>query len=67
MPGRTPISPAQGEIEEPIAKRRRTAKDKGYSPEPFIARLQVLMDEHNLSMRFVGMQAGLDHQAIRRI
>ena len=67
MPGRTPISPARGEIEEPIAKRRKTARDKGYSPEPFIARLQALMDERNLSMRFVAMEAGLDHQAIRRI
>ena len=67
MPGRKPISPVRGETEEPIAKRRKAARDKGYSPEPFIARLQTLMDKRNLSMRFVALQAGLDHQAIRRI
>lgn len=67
MPGRKPIPLVQGETEEPIAKRLKMAWDKGYSPGPFIARLQTLMDERNLSMRFVAMQAGLDHQAIRRI
>lgn len=53
--------------EEPLAKRKRDAKKKTYHPEPFLARIDQLMAEKNLSMRFVGIESGLDHQAIRRL
>jgi transcriptional regulator with XRE-family HTH domain len=53
--------------EEPLARRKRTAKAKKYNPEPFLARIDALMAEKNLSMRYVGIESGLDHQAIRRL
>jgi len=53
--------------EEPIAKQKRDAKAKKYKPEPFVARIDQLMAEKNISMRYAGMESGLDHQAIRRI
>jgi len=67
MPSIKPISPRRGEAEEPLAQRRRSARERGYDPEPFIARLQALMAERNLSRRFTGLQAGLDHQALHRL
>jgi transcriptional regulator with XRE-family HTH domain len=53
--------------EEPLAKQKRDAKAKKYKPEPFVARIDQLMAEKNISMRYTGMESGLDHQAIRRI
>ena len=53
--------------EEPLAPRIRAAKAKKYNPEPFLKRLDELMSEKNLSMRHVGIESGLDHQAIRRL
>jgi len=54
-------------MEKPIAKAQREAKGNDYNPEPMIARLRGLMEKHNESYREAGMDAGLDHQAIRRI
>jgi transcriptional regulator with XRE-family HTH domain len=54
-------------MEKPIAQAQREAKEKPFIPEPFIARLKELMEKHNESYREAGMDAGLDHQAIRRI
>jgi transcriptional regulator with XRE-family HTH domain len=54
-------------MEKPIAQAQREAKEKPFVPEPFIARLKELMEKHNESYREAGMDAGLDHQAIRRI
>jgi transcriptional regulator with XRE-family HTH domain len=53
--------------EESIAPRIRAAKAKKYDPEPFLKRIDELMEEKNLSMRYVGIESGLDHQAIRRL
>jgi hypothetical protein len=53
--------------EESLAKRKRAAKKKKYNPEPFVARMDQLMAEKNISMRYTGIESGLDHQAIRRI
>ena len=53
--------------EEPLARRKRDAKKKKYAPEPFVARIDQLMGEKNISMRYTGIESGLDHQAIRRI
>ena len=53
--------------EEPLDKQKRDAKAKKYKPEPFVARIDQLMAEKNISMRYTGMESGLDHQAIRRI
>lgn len=52
---------------ETLAAGRRRAKAKKFNPKPFVARIDQLMDESNISMRYSAMQAGLDHQAIRRI
>jgi hypothetical protein len=52
---------------ESLAAGRRRARAKTFDPKPFVARLEQLMDESNISMRQSGMDAGLDHQAIRRI
>jgi hypothetical protein len=67
MPPRKPVSPLRGEAEPPLAKRKRAARERAYDPKPLLDRLQTLMDERNLSMRFAATQAGLDHQAIRRM
>ena len=53
--------------EQSIAPRIRTARAKKYNPEPFLKRIDELMAEKNLSMRYVGIESGLDHQAIRRL
>ena len=54
-------------MEKSIAQAQREAKEKPFVPEPFIARLKELIEKHNESYREAGMDAGLDHQAIRRI
>lgn len=54
-------------MEKPIAKAQREAKGNDYNPGPMIERLKGLMEKHNESYREAGMDAGLDHQAIRRI
>ncbi len=52
---------------ESLAAGRRRARAKTYNPKPFVARIEQLMNEKNISMRQTGMEAGLDHQSIRRI
>ena len=54
-------------MDKPIAHAQREAKNKPFDLGPFIARLNALMEKHNESYREAGMNAGLDHQAIRRI
>lgn len=54
-------------MDKPIAQAQREAKNKLFDLGPFIARLIELMEKHNESYREAGMNAGLDHQAIRRI
>ena len=54
-------------MDKPIAQAQREAKNKPFDLGPFIARLNTLMEKHNESYREAGMNAGLDHQAIRRI
>lgn len=54
-------------MDEPLAKVRRQRKKSEYDPVPFIQRIEELRTERNLSLRQAGMQAGLDHQAFRRM
>jgi hypothetical protein len=54
-------------MDEPIAKVRRRLKKDPYDPAPFIDRIEELRTKRNLSLRQAGMQAGLDHQAFRRM
>jgi hypothetical protein len=54
-------------MEKPIAKAQQEARETPYNPEPFIQRLRGLLEKHNESYREAGLDAGLDHQAIRRI
>ncbi len=54
-------------MDKPIAQAQREAKNRPFDLRPFIARLNELMEKHNESYREAGMNAGLDHQAIRRI
>ena len=54
-------------MDEPIAKVRRRLKKKPYNPAPFIDRIEELRAKRNLSLRQAGIQAGLDHQAFRRM
>jgi transcriptional regulator with XRE-family HTH domain len=54
-------------MDEPIAKVRRRLKKDPYDPAPFIERIEELRTKRNLSLRQAGMQAGLDHQAFRRM
>ena len=52
---------------ESLAAGRRRAREKKFNQKPFVARIEQLMKESNISMRRSGIQAGLDHQTIRRI
>ena len=52
---------------ESLAEGRRKAKKHPYNPKPFVARVDQLIAERNISMRLAGIESGLDHQAIRRI
>ena len=54
-------------MQEPIAKTRRKARAQVYDPEPLINRLEGLLEQHNESYREASLEAGLDHQAVRRI
>jgi hypothetical protein len=54
-------------MDKPIAQAQREAKNKPFDLGLFTARLNELMEKHNESYREAGMNAGLDHQAIRRI
>jgi hypothetical protein len=54
-------------MEKPIAKAQQEARETTYDPQPFIQRLKGLLEKHNESYREAGLDAGLDHQAIRRI
>ena len=54
-------------MEKPIAKAQKEAREIPYNPEPLIQRLKGLLEKHNESYREAGLDAGLDHQAIRRI
>jgi len=54
-------------MQEPIAHTRRKARAQVYDPEPFVSRLEGLLEAHNESFREASLRASLDHQAIRRI
>ena len=54
-------------MDEPLAKVRRQAKEAAYDSKPFVERIEELRNKRNLSLRQAGMQAGLDHQAFRRM
>ncbi|PKO12299.1 MAG: hypothetical protein CVU39_24970 [Chloroflexi bacterium HGW-Chloroflexi-10] len=52
---------------EPIAKIVRKARHSNYDAKPFTDRIKELLQKKNLSYREAALEAGLDHQAIRRI
>ncbi|MCJ7433504.1 MAG: helix-turn-helix domain-containing protein [Anaerolineales bacterium] len=52
---------------ESLAEGRRRARAKPFNPKPLVARIEQLLDESKISMRRSGIDAGLDHQTIRRI
>jgi transcriptional regulator with XRE-family HTH domain len=49
-----------------MAPRKRTSRNIGYDPDPFIERLKELLEEHNESYREASLRSGLDNQAVRR-
>lgn len=51
----------------PIAKAKRLARTQPYDSQPMIQRIEELLKQHNESFREASLDAGLDHQAIRRI
>ena len=54
-------------MDEPLAKVRKRVKRSSYNSEPFLERIESLRLKRNLSLRQAGIQAGLDHQAFRRM
>jgi transcriptional regulator with XRE-family HTH domain len=60
-----PISPHY--VGETIANLKRMARAANYDPEPLVKRIKELLADRNLSARSAAIQAGLDHQAIRRL
>lgn len=53
--------------DQPIAKALRQARTTPYDPQPLINRVKELLEQNNESFREASLDAGLDHQAIRRI
>jgi len=53
--------------DQPIAKALRQARTAPYDPQPLINRVKELLEHNNESLREASLDAGLDHQAIRRI
>jgi len=53
--------------DQPIAKALRQARTAPYDPQPLINRVKELLEHNNESFREASLDAGLDHQAIRRI
>jgi len=51
----------------PIAKARREARTQPYNPQPLIDRIDELLKQNKDSFREAALDAGLDHQAVRRI
>jgi predicted transcriptional regulator len=54
-------------VDEPIAKVVRRAKNQVYVSEPFVNHIKELLKEKKLTYREAALDAGLDHQGIRRI
>ena len=54
-------------MEEPIAKVVRRAKKNVYISDSFVNRIKELLKEKKLTYREAALDAGLDHQGIRRI
>ena len=50
----------------PPAERRIAKQPRRYDPQPFIARLEKLLQERNESQHEAALAAGLDHQALYR-
>jgi len=54
-------------VEEPIAKVVRRAKKNVYISDSFVNCIKELLKEKKLTYREAALDAGLDHQGIRRI
>lgn len=54
-------------MEEPIAKRVRHARKGEIDLTHLSFRIKELLDQRNESLRSAGLNAGLDHQFVRRI
>ncbi len=54
-------------MEEPIAKRLRSARKGEIDLTPLSNRISELLAQRNESLRAAGLKAGLDHQFVRRI
>ncbi len=54
-------------MKEPISQARRRTRDSGYDPQPFVNRLNELLEKNKESYREAALSSGLDHQAVRRI
>jgi transcriptional regulator with XRE-family HTH domain len=54
-------------VDEPIAKVVKRVKKHIYVSEPLVNRIKELLKEKNLTYREAALDAGLDHQGIRRI
>ena len=50
----------------PSPRERFDVRKKAYNPEPFITRIQELLDEHNESWREAALKSGLDHHSVYR-
>ena len=53
-------------MSESPARSRYNVKNKPFDPQPFINRVQELLDEHNESWREAALKAGLDHYSVYR-
>jgi transcriptional regulator with XRE-family HTH domain len=54
-------------MEEPIAQVVRKARTNTYDSQLFVSRIKEMLKQRKQSYREAALEAGLDHQAIRRI
>ncbi len=53
-------------MSEPAPKKRNKVKHQPFNPQPFIERVQALLDERNESWREAALRSGLDHYSVQR-
>lgn len=53
-------------METPFAKAKRQAMNAEFNPEALTQRITKLLEYRNESLREAALEAGLDHQALRR-
>jgi transcriptional regulator with XRE-family HTH domain len=53
-------------MSDPSSRSRYNVRNRPFDPQPFIHRLQELLDKHNETFREAAIKAGMDTESVRR-